>query len=80
MRMADDSSSALIVSSVVELGHNLGMILVAEGVENAGNLTELAGLGCDIAQGYHLSRPIPAEAFDLWSAGRAITPVHPQHV
>jgi diguanylate cyclase (GGDEF)-like protein/PAS domain S-box-containing protein len=80
MRMADDPSSALIVSSVVELGHNLGMTLVAEGVETKGNLTELAGLGCDVAQGYHLSRAIPADAFDLWSAGRPITPAPPQKV
>jgi diguanylate cyclase (GGDEF)-like protein len=78
MRMADDPSSALIVSSVVELGHNLGMTLVAEGVETADNLDELAGLGCDVAQGYHLSRAIPAAEFDTWSAGRPIAPAHPQ--
>jgi diguanylate cyclase (GGDEF)-like protein len=80
MRMADDPSSALIVSSVVELGHNLGMTLVAEGVETKGNMTELAGLGCDVAQGYHLSRALPADAFDAWSAGRPITPAPPQRV
>jgi len=78
MRMADDPSSALIVSSVVELGHNLGMTLVAEGVESAVNMSELAGLGCDVAQGYHLSRAIPAADFDTWSAGRPITPAHPK--
>jgi EAL domain-containing protein (putative c-di-GMP-specific phosphodiesterase class I) len=78
MRMAEDPGSALIVSSVVELGHNLGLTLVAEGVENEHNLMELAGLGCDVAQGYHLSRPMPADAFDRWSAGRPITPPPPQ--
>jgi predicted signal transduction protein with EAL and GGDEF domain len=56
------------------------MTLVAEGVETKHNLTELAGLGCDVAQGYHLSRAIPADAFDAWSAGRPITPAHPQKV
>jgi diguanylate cyclase (GGDEF)-like protein len=80
MVMAEDPGSALIVSSVVELGHNLGMTLVAEGVETEHNLSELAGLGCDVAQGYHLSRPIPADAFDIWSAGRAIAPVPAEHV
>jgi diguanylate cyclase (GGDEF)-like protein/PAS domain S-box-containing protein len=75
MKITDFSSSALIVSSVVELGHNLGMTLVAEGVENEEALTALAGLGCDVAQGYHISRPITAAAFDIWSAGRPIRPV-----
>jgi len=73
MRMADDPNSALIVSSVVELGHNLGMTLVAEGVESAADLNQLAGLGCDVAQGFHFSRAIPAAEFDLWSIGRPIT-------
>jgi EAL domain-containing protein (putative c-di-GMP-specific phosphodiesterase class I) len=72
MKMGDDPSSALIVSSVVELGHNLGMTLVAEGVEDAIALQTLARLGCDIAQGYHLSRPVPAADFDLWRAGRVV--------
>ncbi|MDQ1483526.1 MAG: hypothetical protein QOF35_1602, partial [Actinomycetota bacterium] len=78
MRMADDPGSALIVTSVVELGHNLGLTLVAEGVETEQSLVELAGLGCDVAQGYHLSRPIPADEFDIWSMGRTITPLPPQ--
>ena len=74
MKMAKDPNSALIVSSVVELGHNLGMTLVAEGVEDEGALGTLAALGCDIAQGYHLSRPVPAADFDLWRAERAVAP------
>ena len=64
MTMAKDPSNALIVSSVVDLGHNLGMTLVAEGVETDQDLTALAGFGCDIAQGYHVTRPIPVAAFD----------------
>jgi len=68
--MADDPSNALIVRSVVELGHNLGLTLVAEGVETQIVLNALAGLGCDVAQGYHLSRPIPVAAFDTWCAQR----------
>jgi EAL domain-containing protein (putative c-di-GMP-specific phosphodiesterase class I) len=72
MTMARDPSNALIVSSVVELGHNLGMTLVAEGVETGQDLSALAGFGCDIAQGYHLSRPIPVADFDTWARTRHI--------
>jgi diguanylate cyclase (GGDEF)-like protein len=78
MKMAEDPNSALIVSSVVELGHNLGMTLVAEGVEDEVAMGALAGLGCDIAQGYHLSRPVSSADFDAWSAGRPIAPTHSQ--
>jgi len=74
MKMAEDPNSALIVSSVVELGHNLGMTLVAEGVEDEDTLGTLAALGCDIAQGYHLARPVPAADFDLWRAEPALAP------
>ena len=75
MTMTEDPSNALIVQSVVDLGHNLGFTLVAEGVETEQILTALGGLGCDVAQGYHLSRPITAAAFDTWCAGRRITPM-----
>jgi diguanylate cyclase (GGDEF)-like protein len=71
LTMAADRSNAVIVSSVVDLGHNLGLTLVAEGVETAQVLETLTGYGCDVAQGYHLSRPIPAAAFDEWRATRA---------
>jgi diguanylate cyclase (GGDEF)-like protein len=72
MTMADDPGNAVIVRSVVDLGHNLGLTLVAEGVEDEHSLLALAGLGCDVAQGYHLSRPIPVDAFDTWCAERAV--------
>lgn len=73
MKMTEDRNSALIVQSVVDLGHSLGFTLVAEGVETQQILAALAGVGCDVAQGYHLSRPITAAAFDTWCAGRRIT-------
>ena len=56
----------MIVRTVVELGHNLGLTAVAEGVENTQILTQLTGYACDVAQGYHLSRPLPADDFDAW--------------
>ena len=70
MAMTNDASDALIVHSVVDLGHNLGLTLVAEGVEDAHALGMLAQFSCDVAQGYHLSRPVQIAAFDRWRASR----------
>ncbi len=53
--------TAAIVGSTVELAHALGLTIVAEGVEDADSVAALAVLGCDVAQGYHLGRPGPAE-------------------
>jgi EAL domain-containing protein (putative c-di-GMP-specific phosphodiesterase class I) len=58
----DDDDSA-IVTAVIDLAHSLGMVAVAEGVENAEQLERLRELGCDTAQGYHLGRPQPASSF-----------------
>ena len=66
MGMATDSDDTIIVRSTVELAHNLGLSVVAEGVETAAILEQLRALGCDEAQGYHLSRPIPVPAFLEW--------------
>ena len=77
MTMTEDRSNSLIVHSVVDLGHNLGLTIVAEGVESEQALAALAEFGCDVAQGYHLSRPIPATDLDTWLLGRTITPAHP---
>jgi EAL domain-containing protein (putative c-di-GMP-specific phosphodiesterase class I) len=72
--MAEDRSNQLIVRSVVDLGHNLGLRTVAEGVETAGALDALTDYGCDIAQGYHMSRPLPVEEFDRWRSAREGAP------
>jgi EAL domain-containing protein (putative c-di-GMP-specific phosphodiesterase class I) len=81
MTMLEDASNNVIVRSVVDLGHNLGLTIVAEGVETEQALTALRNLGCDVAQGYHLSRPIPADAINTWLLGRTITiaPTPPEH-
>jgi diguanylate cyclase (GGDEF)-like protein/PAS domain S-box-containing protein len=78
--MVEDPSNAVIVTSVVDLGHNLGLKLVAEGVETESALSALRGLGCDVAQGYFLSRPISADAFDIWCAERPVAAARPQHI
>ncbi len=64
--MAVSGDSATIVSSTIELGHNLGLKVVAEGVESEAVWERLAVLGCDIAQGYLISRPMPAQQFQEW--------------
>jgi diguanylate cyclase len=59
-QMATSPSDAVIVRSTIDLGHNLGLRVVAEGVETQHAWDELAALGCDTAQGYLLGRPVPA--------------------
>ena len=66
MGMEDDESDAAIVKSTAQLGHNLGLEVVAEGVESPAAWKRLEELGCDIAQGYYLSRPLPDEQFLTW--------------
>ncbi len=71
LTMADDRRAAALVASTIALAHSLELRMVAEGVENAAALTELARMGCDEAQGYYLSRPVPAEELDRWVRGRS---------
>ena len=59
-QMATSPSDAVIVRSTIDLGHNLGLRVVAEGVETQHAWQQLSALGCDIAQGYYLGRAIPA--------------------
>jgi diguanylate cyclase (GGDEF)-like protein len=74
--MTTQCADRVLVRSVVELGHNLGLHVVAEGVETAETLNALADLGCDIAQGYHLGRPMPREEIDAWLAAHAEHAAH----
>jgi diguanylate cyclase (GGDEF)-like protein len=68
--IADAANDAHIVHSIIDLGHNLGLTIVAEGVETAQAATLLTELGCDVAQGYHYSRPLDRAAFDAWRHSR----------
>src|ERR1700751_1883497 len=56
--MLRDESDLIIVRSTINLGHDLGLTVIAEGVEDELTLKQLELLGCDLAQGYHLSRPL----------------------
>jgi diguanylate cyclase (GGDEF)-like protein/PAS domain S-box-containing protein len=66
--LRDDQNDAVIVRSTVDLGHNLGLRVVAEGVEDEATLNELANLGCDSVQGYYVARPMPAAELVAWLA------------
>lgn len=62
LRMLASDSDQAIVRATVELGHSLGLRVVAEGVEDIGQLAALRRLGCDRAQGFHVGHPVPADA------------------
>ncbi len=68
--MEEDENDAVIVRSTIDLGRNLGLRVVAEGVETAEAWRQLAALGCDVAQGYYLSRPVPANELAAWLRAR----------
>ena len=75
--MLSDESDLIIVRSTINLGHDLGLTVVAEGVEDEATLHRLEGLGCDLAQGYHFSKPLPAEAFNKWIGLASSAPTPP---
>lgn len=64
--MAAHEDDEIIVRSTIELGHNLGLSVVAEGVESRSLMERLASFGCDVGQGYYLGRPMPAEELEIW--------------
>ena len=66
MNMSADENDAVIVRSLIDLGRNLGLQVVAEGVETEAIWNELARLGCDYAQGFYMSRPMPADQLSRW--------------
>jgi diguanylate cyclase (GGDEF)-like protein len=69
-----DANDGIIVRSTVDLAHNLGLWVVAEGVEDQATLDGLRLIGCDTAQGYHLSRPMPTREFERWLRARPPVP------
>ena len=70
--MAGDERAATLVSSAIALAHSLGLRMVAEGVDSGAAYDQLLGYGCDFAQGFHLSRPVPAAELDAWLADRRV--------
>ena len=64
--MLNEASDGVIVRSTIELGHALGLTVVAEGVENATTLRRLEEINCDRAQGHFFSKPVPPIEFMRW--------------
>jgi diguanylate cyclase (GGDEF)-like protein len=64
--MKSDADDAAIVRSTIDLAHNMGLEVVAEGVEDAETFERLRSLGCNIAQGYVISRPLPSQQLQQW--------------
>jgi EAL domain-containing protein (putative c-di-GMP-specific phosphodiesterase class I) len=61
---SDRGSDQALVRATIELGHALGLRVVAEGIEDSPTLNRLAGMGCDLAQGYFIGRPAPATEYN----------------
>ena len=71
MGMVRDASDNVIVRSTIDLAHNMGLAVVAEGVEDEATLERLRSLGCDMAQGYLLSRPLAPHLIPAWMRDHA---------
>ena len=67
----ENGDRAALLRSVIELGHSLGLVSIAEGVEDPDEGSALRGFGCTLAQGYHYSRPLPAQAITEMFAANA---------
>ncbi|HEU5474755.1 MAG TPA: EAL domain-containing protein [Actinophytocola sp.] len=68
--MGSDLGDLAVVRSIVELGHSLGLTVVAEGVEEDIARDQLAAMGCDVAQGYLISRPLSERRLEAWLSAR----------
>jgi EAL domain-containing protein (putative c-di-GMP-specific phosphodiesterase class I) len=68
--MLEDKKDEMIVRTVINLAHNLGLRVVAEGIETKEVWDKLASFKCNTAQGYYLSAPVPAESLFIWCAER----------
>ena len=66
MSMEENENDAVIVRSTIDLAHNLGLDVTAEGVENTDTWDTLTILGCDVSQGYFMSKPLPVDKLLLW--------------
>jgi len=79
LNMEHDADDAKIVKSTIDLGHNLGLRVVAEGLETLAVWHLLRQMGCDQAQGYYMSKPMPGEHFITWLE-QWVPPIHVEDV
>jgi diguanylate cyclase len=73
MDILHSDNDAVIVNATINLAHNLGLQVTAEGVESLEIMQRLASYGCDIAQGYYYAKPLPVDEFDRWIGQYAST-------
>jgi EAL domain-containing protein (putative c-di-GMP-specific phosphodiesterase class I) len=66
MDIMNSENDAAIVKATINLGHNLGLLVTAEGVESKEVMAKLREYGCDVAQGYFFSKPISVQNFNQW--------------
>jgi diguanylate cyclase (GGDEF)-like protein len=66
LAIAGSPEATAVVQAAIEMGHSLGLSVVAEGIEDKGTAADLASLGCDIGQGYVYAKPMPREQFEAW--------------
>lgn len=67
MQAQQSQESRNVIKSIIDLGHSLGLVVTAEGVEDLDTLNYLNSLGCDLAQGYFIARPMPGDAARSWA-------------
>ena len=77
--LLNDPNDAVICQAIVALGHNLGLKVIAEGVETKGQRDFLTGIGCDAFQGYYFGRPVPVAELALFEPNQAAAPVAKAH-
>jgi diguanylate cyclase (GGDEF)-like protein len=73
--LESDPEFATVVRSAIDMGHGLGLKVVAEGIETQAAANTLREFGCDIAQGFFYAKPMPLEAFGAWMAGKTRVPI-----
>jgi EAL domain-containing protein (putative c-di-GMP-specific phosphodiesterase class I) len=80
MKLAGSPGDEILVRSTIELGHNLGLKVTAEGVEDAAALAILDRYGCETGQGYYISKPLPVAEFESFYATSRWSPIRNRRV
>jgi EAL domain-containing protein (putative c-di-GMP-specific phosphodiesterase class I) len=70
--MLERDEDHAVTEALIDLGHRLGLTVIAEGIETDAVLDRLTQLGCDEAQGYLISKPVAPDALEGWIAGRSV--------
>jgi diguanylate cyclase (GGDEF)-like protein len=73
--LESEGEFAAVVRSAIDMGHSLGLQVVAEGIETESAAAQLRSFGCDVAQGYLYAKPMPLADFEAWLCGKTLVPV-----